>query len=617
MADVPPPMNYGLSTPVQPRRTFTMAGMRAAHVELLQRLNALDDERDPVFLADVAAFQAEMQNAGATIAGPAERADLQANISFWQTIRIHGGERPDTIMLLPFDIDAALAASGGKSPYCGLNAFRIDDRESFFGRYDAVQNCVDIVRKGRFLAVLGLSGSGKSSLVRAGLIPELAGGSITGADGVSSDEWHYPDPILPDHNPLASLSDVWGPIKEPADLVRALDARGAPVVLTIDQFEEVFTLAESEDRLNEEERRSRQLFLNALAAAAKEGSFRHIVVITMRSEFDSRVKINADFSALFDSGRYNIGALSAGDLQIAIEEPAKRLGVGFEQGLVSALVDSVLGEPAGLPLLQFTLQELWERRDGGPMSLQVYADLGGNPRDILANAADRVYKALKLEQDKIFSQRIFLKLVTAKGLEATSRRIRRADLDSIGGRDNINMLLKLWRDEGMLRISPACEITEDSLIEVTHEALIRNWQLLVDWVIDSGRAEREAQARRWLRSAALIVGPQVFIGFAALFEWLGFPPTHVYVYITAWLVILLGVLYTQFFVLSIVRTAIEEWVGRQLKWDVQKFGQRRRLIRWAVGTLLIVMPILAFVQTINQLAGPDDNYSADKAAPVS
>ncbi len=512
---------YGFVVP-PPR--LSMARMRQQHVALLKRMNAEGDNAGADFLADVAAFQAGVQEAGAAIAGPDERSELQSTINFWATVRIHAGQRPPTMLVCAFDQAAASAAAGGKSPYKGLMPFDERDRDSFFGQYQAIIKLIALVKQQRLLAVTGLSGSGKSSVVRGALIPQLKDGGLSGDGMIDSSRWAYPDPIVPGADPLAALVTAWGPIEKPEDLPRALDARDVPVVLTIDQFEEVFTLAPNAADYAMARDTSRQLYLDALVAAATAGNLRHQVIITMRSEFDSYLKVNKAFSDLFDAGRFVIGAMQAKELRDTIELPAQRLGVGFETGLVSELVNSVLGEPAGLPLLQFTLNELWKRRpEGSPMRMQDYKDLGGNPRVILARRADEIFDGLRVPDYDTLSKRIFLELVTmGSGQEATSRRVKRSALDVVSvARDNVNNVLGIWRDAGLIRISPAGDIGPDSDVEVAHEALVRNWGRLVGWVEDNFAAIRNRHAFR-LRAERWKQFPEETLGELALDEARGY-----------------------------------------------------------------------------------------------
>lgn len=477
---------------------LSLVKIRDRYVTLMQAYAQSGGEPSPELLADIADFQTHVCAAGAAISGSDERFEAQSTINYWQTVRINAGERPPTQVLVDFDSEAARRQAGDTPPYKGLAPFLTSDHRFFSGRYDLVRRLVDKVKFHRLLALTGLSGSGKSSVVRAGLIPDLAAGAYDGIDDnglTDSATWLFPQPILPGADPLGALEAVYGPIAGPAALPAALDRLGAPVLLSIDQFEEVFTLSPESDR--------RTLFLDAVVAAATMGDHRHIIVVTMRSEFDTLVEKHPAFAALFTAGREVIQTMQAADLRKVIEEPANRLGVGFEPGLVDELMTRVQGEPAGLPLLSFTLLKLWELRADGPMKMADYQALGGNPRDILANSADKVFEAF-LKQDQDLARGIFTRLVKiGDSLEATSMRITRADLDVLGARDNVNRVLDILVDEGLLRTSPAPPeraatdkapgqdpdsgwwITPETQIEVAHEALIRNWSRLTEWVKDS------------------------------------------------------------------------------------------------------------------------------------
>jgi multidrug efflux pump subunit AcrA (membrane-fusion protein) len=471
--------------------------MREGNRRLLERLDGFGDDDLPAgFLDEVELFQRRAAATGVYLSALDDRAEAQSLVNFWLTVRFNGGGRPETIILDEFDTEAARARAGGAAPYKGLDAFQVEDVGSFFGRAATIRAMLDRLGASRMLAVTGLSGSGKSSVVRAGLIPRLREGELPG-----SREWRVLDPIVPGKDPVQALADLAvglapssGPLREPADLVEALDAVGAPVLLSVDQFEELFTLCGREE--------DRRFVLDALTAAATGGEHRHVVIITMRSEFDSRVETDPAFAELFAAGRIQIGALSARELRTAIEQPAAQVGVHFEPGLPDELVQRVLGEPAGLPLLQFTLLELWKRRTAdNKLGWEAYTALGGSPREILARRATEVYESFETNQDRTFSHRIFLALAEiGAGLEPTGRRVARAELDRIGSRDSVDHVLGVWQENGLIRISPPGPIARASQVEVAHEALIRNWDLLVGWIEDHFAQTRR---RRVLTEQAL------------------------------------------------------------------------------------------------------------------
>lgn len=473
----------------------SLAALRTAETNLLTQLEEVDESKPPAeFLAAVELFRQRGAATGRLISVPEERAEAQSILNFWLTVLYRAQNKPGAVVLMPFDHDAARARTADAIPYRGLEPFQIEDSARFFGRRRALTALLDKLRTGRLVAVTGLSGSGKSSVVRAGLIPALRDGAVPG-----SERWRYPAPIVPGKSPLGALKlRPEAPaetefLEDSQTLATLLDGEGCPVCLVVDQFEELFTLAEDQGE--------RRAFIANLVQAAAGGAYRHTVVLTMRSEFDDYVERYEQLAPLFAVGRVNLGALTAADLRLAIEQPAAQLGVRFEAGLIEELVQRVLGEPAGLPLLQFTLRTLWKRRKDGDLTWEAYRALGGSPREILARQATTVYESFELQQDRDLTRRVFQSLVQlGSGLEATARRVRRAELDRCGARDNVDRVLGIWRDAELVRVSPPGPITPDTQIEVAHEALIRNWPSLVQWIEEDFAASRR---RRLLQQRAL------------------------------------------------------------------------------------------------------------------
>lgn len=467
---------------------MSIVKLRERHGDLTREYGTFPDKPPREFLDKVAAFQAAASAAGSGISSIDERLEVQSRINFWQSARINAGQRPNTVLLVPFDREAAKRAAGNKAPYKGLAAFQTDDAKNFSGRYEVVGKLIKDVLSHRLLAVIGLSGSGKSSVVRAGLIPQLAEGAYDGVDDgdlTASNGWKYPQPILPGTDPLAALETVYGAITAPEALPAALDRLGAPVLLSIDQFEEVFTLSEPSERRN--------LFIDALYAATTSAGHRHMVVITMRSDYIERIQAHPEFAKAFEAGLTIIQSMQASDLRKAIVEPAARLGVGFEDGLVDKLQASVQGAEAGLPLLSFTLLKLWEARADGPMKVADYDRLGGNPSVILSKSADEVFDRMGDGQRNV--KEIFTRLVRMnKTLDATSNRIKRKELDVLGAAVTVDPVLAELARENLIRMSPADKITPATSIEVGHEALIRNWEKLTGWVRDSLNSDTSRRA---------------------------------------------------------------------------------------------------------------------------
>jgi DNA-binding SARP family transcriptional activator len=240
------------------------------------------------------------------------------------------------------------SAVGVRNPYKGLRAFSETDAPDFFGREALTARLVTRLRDdgphGRFLAVVGPSGSGKSSVVRAGLVPALRAGALHGSDGWTISE------VTPGDDPFRPLGTH--PFEPDGD--------GALLVV-IDQFEELFTLVEDED--------VRQRYLAALTDAVTDGDGRVRVVITLRADLYDRPLGYPGFAELIRARTEAVVPLTAEELERAVRAPAERVGVAVEPALVTRIVSEVTGQPGALPLLQYALTELFDRR--GPDGLTV------------------------------------------------------------------------------------------------------------------------------------------------------------------------------------------------------------------------------------------------------
>jgi hypothetical protein len=384
----------------------------------------------------------------------------------------------------------------------GLYAFQQESQNVFFGRERMVDEMVRHLREQRLLWVLGASGSGKSSVVRAGLLSALKAGALPG-----SETWHYYRPIVPGSDPLAALTRLVQPSEvrqetstqeqiarfgsDTEHLCRLVDdLHGTPTVTVIDQFEEVFTLCTDTE--------ARQAFVDNLICLLHSSESKHIVILTMRADFESQVTLLPDLQRLFEQAQVRVVPMSAAELRQAIVKPADRVGLKFEDGVVDALIRDMLGEPAALPLLQFTLLKLWENRERNRITWEAYNRLGGG-RLALARSADRFYEAL-IPEEQVTARRILLRMVRpGEGLEVTNNRIRREALYQAGeARDRVDRVLGRLVDEAHLVRLTEGDHPADAQVEVAHEALVRNWPRLVDWLDE----ERVSMRRRLRLTAA-------------------------------------------------------------------------------------------------------------------
>lgn len=399
---------------------------------------------------------------------------------------------------------------GIRNPYKGLRPFYESDADDFFGRALLVDELVELLSedraRGRFLAVVGPSGSGKSSLVRAGLLPALR------RDAVPGSAYWFIAQMVPGGQPFAELHAALlrvavNPL--PPDLAQQLaaDAQGlvrgtrwalpddaSQLLLVLDQFEELFTLVEDADQ--------RDAFLDVLTAAVTAPLSRVRVVVTLRADFYDRPLRHPGIAALMAARTVALVPLGPEEIDQAVAGPALGVGVGVEPALATQMVNDVGEAPGALPLLQFALTEVFERRSGDMLTRRVYADVGGLT-GALARRAEEVFTAL-LPTAQQLTEQLFLRLVTlGDGVADTRRRVLRAELTSLGEDDDvIEAVIEQFGSARLLSFDRDPK-TRGPTVEVAHEALLREWSRLASW-IDAAREDIATQrrlagaARDWL-----------------------------------------------------------------------------------------------------------------------
>lgn len=479
----------------------SVAGIQAAHAELLKRHRAVGDAPD--ILAEIEDFMKKAMAAGALLDADSDRWAAQSLLDYWATTLHRATDVLPDATLAEFDPALAPTLDDSLCPYLGLDAFKADQKDRYFGRQQLVEHLVARLATGRLLALIGPSGSGKSSLVLAGVLPALQGGAIPG-----SDTWNYLPPIVPGAEPLESLARMVLPPntdaarvetvaaefrKDPGHLATVLGRQTQPAVVVVDQFEEVLTLCRDDG--------ARQAFVDNLLRVTKSEGPRHTVILTMRDDFMGQVSRLPALAGQFERVLTVVVPPTASELRDAIEKPAAQIGLKFEEGLVDQLLKDVVDEPAGLPLLQFTLLKLWEARDHNRITRRAYDRLGGG-RECLARSADEVWVQLGLPENQEAGKRILLELVRPEGRDFTSKRVRRERLYKIGIPANrITLALDRLVAARLLRVTPG-ETENDDRIEVAHEALVRNWPKLSAWLEEERERMRHrialtAKAEEW------------------------------------------------------------------------------------------------------------------------
>ena len=405
------------------------------------------------------------------------------------------------------------------NPFPGLRPFEMQEKYLFFGREDQTVELLKRLGQARFLAVVGTSGSGKSSLVRAGLLPELHGGTMTDAGS----SWEI-SVMRPGGDPLTNLaraledSGIYDSDEE--DYYRHLRAmlgrstmglieavaqskikKEANLLIVVDQFEEIFRFR-SDNANHAEEAAS---FINLLLEAAEQTEKSIFVIITMRSDFLGDCSQFRGLAEAVNEGEYLIPRLNRNQRRLAIEGPVKVGGKQIEARLVQQLLNDIGDDPDQLPILQHALMRTWEYHEKGEgqgnLDLEHYEATGGM-QEALSRHADEVYDELPTDEDRKYCEKIF-KALTERVSEGRGIRhpMAMGELAEVVGVDDPRKLVPIveaYRAAGRTFLMPpdSIELGPKVVVDISHESLMRVWGHLVNWV------DEEAQSARIYRRLA-------------------------------------------------------------------------------------------------------------------
>lgn len=451
---------------------------------------------------------------GATFDGPAQRGDVEAlarlalrclsgtesSAEEARARMVDKGEAPELIDAIDRVFEGAASetvedllaslgptATGGQgdpvpdlrdlsNPYKGLRAFEESDARDFFGRSVLIDEMLTRLAgtdtPSRVLTVIGSSGSGKSSLVQAGLVPALRNGGVAG-----SADW-FITTMTPGPNPFAALDEALGRIATTyavtptaqaniGDLVVSV-ADGRQVLVVIDQFEELFSQSSPHDMGR---------FLTELSLAAWSPSSNLRVVATLRADHYGEPLSHPDFAPIFTAGTLDVTPLGADDLIDVVVKPAEQRGLRFADGLVARIVADSVRQSTPLPLLQYTLAEMVERRDGATLTIAAYDSIGGVAGAIRARA-----ELLYLESDEAHRaavRRVFARLVNT---DASVIDLRRWALLADFADDAIAREVMSRYGAARLLSFGHDPASREPTVEVAHEALLREWPRAVEWL---------------------------------------------------------------------------------------------------------------------------------------
>jgi WD40 repeat protein/DNA-binding SARP family transcriptional activator len=467
----------------------------AAGVDLVSGDQATANPGSPTDdVAGLAALTVEMLTGDRTAPGAtitAKRVPSTLRAVLVSALSADPGERPDRVD----DLVRALRRAAGvdtvgvvegqprpfadvRNPYKGLRAFGQADAQDFHGREELVAQVIEAATDRRLVAVVGPSGSGKSSVVRAGLLPGVANRRMVTTEMFPG---AYPFEELETallrvavDRPRGMIADLTADDRGLLRVIKQIvPAEDQEVLLVIDQFEELFSLVRDAD--------TQLAFMRSLSVAVTDPRSQLRVVVTLRADFFDRPLQDAQFGELLKRGLIPVTVPTRDELARAVSQPAAAVGLDLEPGLTGEIVRDVEGQPGVLPLLQYALTELFRTRTSNRLTVEDYRRIGG-VTGALGTRAEELYADLA-HSAREAARQVFLRLVTVgEGPEDLRRRVRvselstlpleRRDLDTVLERYGGHRLLSFDRDP----------VTRGPTVEVAHEALLREWRRLRDWV---------------------------------------------------------------------------------------------------------------------------------------
>jgi energy-coupling factor transporter ATP-binding protein EcfA2 len=420
------------------------------------------------------------------------RTSCQTLVDYWASSLARAGINIERVRLAAFNSAQLPELPDEPCPYVGLETIREANADLFFGRDEAIGEVLKDLRISELVVVAGPSGSGKSSLVLGGVLPKLRNEGW--AKNLRFVPPFVPGTALLEHlaaNVRRGVGGGGSELAADADALRSDQGRllalagggsAAPILIIIDQFEEVFTLSSKEDR--------DALLANVAFLLQNQSGSR--VILTVRDEFERRVR--EQVWRLFQCKKvwYAIPEMDYDGLRDAIIRPALTINLQIKTEVVDHLVKRVIHQPGALPLLQFTLRSLWDVRDHNRITWERYRKIGGDPLVALANSAKAFLDDHKDPETFNEIKRLLLELVRVdERLEAYRQPVARSQLLA-AGKANSKDVLKLLEDADFVRITPNLS-GDDAVVEVKHESLVRNWPELVTWI-----GEKQVSYRRRL-----------------------------------------------------------------------------------------------------------------------
>jgi WD40 repeat protein/GTPase SAR1 family protein len=515
--------------------------LRAQHSELLQREPDTEDSKEQS-LKEVEHFIEQAEATGAILSDDEERRSSQSILNYWAATLYRHDQKTRLVTLADYDRRRTTEVGDVVCPYPGVQAFAEKYTPFFFGRQRQIAYMLGRLKEDRLLVIVGASGSGKTSLVQAGLLPALE------KEQPNNLKHFFFPTTSPGSDPLMSLALMIQRAKKSADndiwlrqqiksfqqdtghLLKLIEEiTDSPAVIFIDQGEEMYErnapklLRPFENILDfDNSKKTVEPFLDNLVRVVKATNRKHIVIIARRiGDYEPKFnRLPSRVKEVFEPARVVLPALYASELSDTIQKPAELLGVKFEEikptepnildaGLgvppkdstVQALIKEISSEAVGLPLLQFVLPKLWEKREGNKIPDSAFREMG-SCRATLRDTAENFYNSLASHDQRVF-RRLMEQLVTLDGeLKPHVYPVRRTTLYRVEKQQRIDDLIAGLERQQLIRVSRG-ERRADDWVELVHDSLITNWPRMIAWI----------KSKRWARRRSLAIK---VVGLAAM-----------------------------------------------------------------------------------------------------
>lgn len=485
----------------------SLRALADSHTELLRRELSSENTLDSSFLADVRELIERGRATGAVLDSVSERRTAQSLMNYWVTVLYRAGQEGlGNAILVPYAEPERFDQATAQYPYVGLSPFTEADQDRFYGRLGVTTRLIKRLEENRLAIFVGPAGSGKTSVVNAGVIPQLK----TGKKTLAGEQWQYFDPVMPGREPLKVLAGLLDAgngsaaaptpppeelFSDPTYLAQQLKQKfpDRSTLLVVDRFEEVFTLCK-----NHTQQDAFIANLINLTQTSEPSGPAHRVILVIRSDRTNYIIQRPDLKDLYPTAEIRIHTLRESDLREAIKEPARKIGLKYEAGIVAQLVREIYGDLAGLPLLQFTLLKLWEEKQGDTVTWTAMRQLKSCAYALI-QTAQAWYDSLT-QAEKETARLVLLKMVRiTDNLEVVGDRVRREELYQSGASvECINGILESLLKYRLVRLSRGTgpvsqtdpqtalagshEMPLDDQFQLIHESMWRDWEVFTAWL---------------------------------------------------------------------------------------------------------------------------------------